>query len=98
MPVLPSSVHITSSLKKNNGGVHHQQCDAEWIKHLVDWRQNNNLTLNVKKTEEIICFLAHQRLHSVKVLEMHMGDDLSWTLNTTYITKKAQQHRTSYES
>ncbi|KAI4884846.1 hypothetical protein NFI96_004895, partial [Prochilodus magdalenae] len=66
----------------------------------------NNLTLNMDKTKEMIVDMRkerrpHQplfirdleveRVSSFKYLGVHISDDLTWTLNTTYVLKRAQQ-------
>lgn len=78
----------------------------EEVQHLVDWCQNDNLSLNVQKTKDMVVNFrksstTHTPLHingsavemvnSVKFLDVHISADLSWNLNTTTM-KKAQQH------
>lgn len=78
----------------------------EEVQHLVDWCQNNNLSLNVQKTKEMdvnfrksstthtplhITGSAVEMVNSVKFLGVHISDDLSWNLNTTTTMNKAQQ-------
>lgn len=83
------------------------ECEyREEVQHLVDWCQNNNLSLNVQKTKDMVVNFrksstTHTQLHingsvvemvnSVKFLGVHISADLSWNLNTTTIMKKAQQ-------
>ncbi|XP_060778634.1 uncharacterized protein LOC132887177 [Neoarius graeffei] len=77
------------------------------VKHMVEWCQDNNLTLNAEKFKEVVvdfrknsvaCSPLHingstvETVSSVKFLGVQMEDNLSKTLNTTTITKKAQQH------
>ncbi|KAI4901613.1 hypothetical protein NFI96_028146, partial [Prochilodus magdalenae] len=76
------------------------------VDSLVAWCTKNNLTLNTDKTKEMIVDLRkerrpHQplfirdleveRVSSFKYLGVHISDDLTWTLNTTYVLKRAQQ-------
>ena len=78
----------------------------EEVAQLSNWCTDNNLSLNVDKTKELVidfrrtlhkhnplCInnLPVQIVQSTKFLGIHITDDLSWTLNTTHITKKAQQ-------
>lgn len=79
----------------------------EEVYQLVVWCRDNNLSLNVDKTKEMIVDFRrtqadHSPLHingttvdrvrSSRFLGVHMTEDLSWTLNTTCLVKKAQQH------
>ncbi|KAI4896237.1 hypothetical protein NFI96_023343 [Prochilodus magdalenae] len=76
------------------------------VDSLVAWCTKNNLTLNADKTKEMIVDMRkerrpHQplfirdleveRVSSFKYLGVHISDDLTWTLNTTYVLKRAQQ-------
>ncbi len=73
---------------------------------LVTWCEDNILTLNTGKTKEMIVDIrkerrTHQplfirdleveRVTSFKYLEVHISEDLTWTLNTTQLVKKGQQ-------
>jgi hypothetical protein len=70
------------------------------------WCQENNLTLNVNKTKEMIVdFRKQQREHppihidgtvvekveSFKFLGVHITDKLKWSTHTDSMVKKAQQ-------
>lgn len=72
---------------------------------MVTWCEDNNLTLNTDKTKEMIvdmrkergthqplffCELEVERVCSFKYLGVHISEDLTWTLNTTQLVKKAQ--------
>ncbi len=76
------------------------------VASLVTWCEDNNLTLNMDKTKEMIVDMrkerrTHQplfirdleveRVSSFKYLGVHISEDLTWTLNTTQLVKKAQQ-------
>ncbi|XP_064875449.1 uncharacterized protein LOC135572170 [Oncorhynchus nerka] len=78
----------------------------EEVRALGVWCQENNLTLNVKKTKEMIVdFRKQQREHppihidgtvvervvSFKFLGVHITDQLNWSTHTDSIVKKAQQ-------
>lgn len=79
---------------------------GEEVNQLVVWCDNNDLSLNVSKTEEItVDFRMKQMVHnpltfndstvqsvrSTKFLGVHITADLSWTPNTTSLVKRAQQ-------
>ena len=70
------------------------------------WCQENNLTLDVNKTKEMIVnFRKQQREHppihidgtvvemvvSFKYLGVHITDKLNWSTHTDSVVKKAQQ-------
>ncbi|KAI5619892.1 hypothetical protein C0J50_20542 [Silurus asotus] len=75
----------------------------EEVQRLTAWCGANNLTLNVDKTKEMVVdFRRTQSDHSpliidgssvesTKFLGVHLVDNLTWSLNTSSITKKAQQ-------
>ncbi|KAK3527161.1 hypothetical protein QTP86_014579 [Hemibagrus guttatus] len=79
----------------------------EKAQRLTDWCKANNLSLNVEKMKEMVVdFRRTQSDHSTlnidgsnvetvkstKFLGIHLAEDLAWSLNTTSITKKSQQH------
>ena len=77
------------------------------VQHLASWCADNNLAFNTKKTKEIImdfrrdrshahtpiCIngVAVERVSSFKFLGIHISDDLTWSLNSSILVKKAQQ-------
>ncbi|KAK3560141.1 hypothetical protein QTP86_034709, partial [Hemibagrus guttatus] len=76
------------------------------VASLVTQCEDNNLTLSTDKTKEMIVDMrkerrTHQplfireleveRVSSFKYLGVHISEDLTWTLNTTQLVKKAQQ-------
>uniref|UniRef100_A0A9J7YNX0 Reverse transcriptase domain-containing protein n=1 Tax=Cyprinus carpio carpio TaxID=630221 RepID=A0A9J7YNX0_CYPCA len=76
------------------------------VSHLARWCSDNNLSLNVEKTKEIVVDFrrAHaqhvpltingatvERVSSTKFLGVHITEDLSWTDNTAALAKKSQQ-------
>ncbi|KAF7654175.1 hypothetical protein LDENG_00072940, partial [Lucifuga dentata] len=79
----------------------------EEVQTLTIWCKDNNLILNTKKTKEIIIdFRKNKKTHhdglcingekvervsSFKFLGMYIAEDLTWSLNTSYIIKRAQQ-------
>ncbi|KAL0151258.1 hypothetical protein M9458_053449 [Cirrhinus mrigala] len=78
----------------------------EEVKRLSDWCRDNNLSLDVDKTKEIIVDFrrthparlplsingsAVEIVRTTKFLGVHITEELTWTDNTTSLTKKAQQ-------
>ncbi|KAK3521947.1 hypothetical protein QTP70_020048, partial [Hemibagrus guttatus] len=78
----------------------------EEVQRLTAWCKSNNLSLNVEKMKEMVAdFRRAQGDHSplningsnveiiksTKFLSVHLAEDLTWSLNTSSITKKAQQ-------
>ncbi len=76
------------------------------VASLVTWCEENNLTLNTDKTKETVVDMrkkrrTHQtlfirdleveRVNRFRYLGVHISEDLTWTLNTTQLVKKAQQ-------
>ncbi|XP_062843794.1 alpha-tectorin-like [Trichomycterus rosablanca] len=77
------------------------------VAYLSDWCRLNNLALNTSKTKEIVIDfrrtneIDHLPLHingeevemveSLKFLGVYMSDQLTWTVNTSHLIKKAQQ-------
>uniref|UniRef100_A0A8C6LAW8 Reverse transcriptase domain-containing protein n=1 Tax=Nothobranchius furzeri TaxID=105023 RepID=A0A8C6LAW8_NOTFU len=73
--------------------------------HLSEWCDDHNLSLNIKKTKMVIDFRRSrnapsplcikgaevERVPSFKFLGIYISEDLSWTINTTALVKKAQQ-------
>ncbi|KAK3539814.1 hypothetical protein QTP70_013300 [Hemibagrus guttatus] len=79
----------------------------EEVQSLTAWCKANSLSLNVDKTKEMVVdFRRAQSDHSplfidgsaveivksTKLLGVHLAENFPWSLNTTSITKKAQQH------
>ncbi|KAI4900272.1 hypothetical protein NFI96_023152 [Prochilodus magdalenae] len=63
-------------ITKNNETAYREE-----VQPLTDWCRTNNLSLNVDKTKEM----------STKFLCVHITDNLTWSLNSSSIAKKAQQ-------
>ncbi|KAK3518194.1 hypothetical protein QTP70_033888, partial [Hemibagrus guttatus] len=78
----------------------------EQVQRLTAWCKANNLSLNVEKMKEMVVdFRRAQSDHSpldidgsnveivksTKFLGVHLVEDLTWSLNTSSIIKKAQQ-------
>ena len=74
----------------------------EEVQHLTAWCANNTLALNTKKSKELIMDYRKSNhgtdgtdvegVTSFKFLGVHISEDLSWTLNTSTLIKKAHQH------
>ncbi|KAM4532184.1 uncharacterized protein V3H82_026049 [Fundulus diaphanus] len=68
----------------------------EEVEQLVGWCRENSLILNVEKTKEIIVdFRKNQPHHAPllinKFLGVHIMDNLTWSVNTTSLVKRAQK-------
>ena len=77
----------------------------EEVNRLVDWCKVNKLSLNVDKIKELVVdFRSHTNhsllnidgssveiVKSTKFLGVHLTENLTWSLNTSSIAKKAQQ-------
>ena len=76
------------------------------VLRLGEWCASNNLARNITKTKELILDFRWnradpsplyinvecvERVESFKYLGVHLSADLSWSLNTTALVKKAQQ-------
>jgi len=76
------------------------------VESTVSWCSENNLTLNVAKTKEIIIDFRKNKndklpliindqnvevVRNFKFLGAHITDDLKWNMNYTDIVKKARQ-------
>lgn len=80
---------------------HCEVCRWHKVSWLLMWCNDNNLSLNVKKTKEIIVnfWRAHTQhppltincAFSTKFMGVHLNEDLSWTRNTSALAKKAQK-------
>lgn len=78
----------------------------EEVQRLTDWCKTNNLSVIVDKTKEMaVDFRKTQCDHSLLIIKsslveivkntkfpgVHLVENLTWSLNTSSITKKAQQ-------
>ncbi|KAI4890616.1 hypothetical protein NFI96_006819, partial [Prochilodus magdalenae] len=92
---------VVGLMSKNDESAYREE-----VQRLTDWCRTNNLSLNVDKTKEMVVDFRrtrrdHSPLHidgstveivkSTKFLGVHLAEDLTWSLNTSTITKKAQQ-------
>ncbi|KAI4888337.1 hypothetical protein NFI96_027462, partial [Prochilodus magdalenae] len=92
---------IVGLISNNN-----EEAYREEVSFLTHWCRENNLSLNVNKTKELIVdFRKQERVHtpitingaavervsSFKFLGVHITEELTWTEHTTRVGKKAQQ-------
>jgi hypothetical protein len=61
------------------------------VRELAVWCQDNNLSLNVSKTKDLIMDYRKQ-VESFKFLGVHITNELSWSKHTKTDAKRAQQH------
>ncbi|KAK3559123.1 hypothetical protein QTP86_005037 [Hemibagrus guttatus] len=91
---------VVGLISKNDESAYREE-----VQHLTAWCKANNLSLNVEKIKEMVVdFRRAQSDHSplninrsnmelvksTKFLCVHLVEDLTWSLNTSSITKKAQ--------
>ncbi|XP_059211842.1 E3 ubiquitin-protein ligase TRIM39-like [Centropristis striata] len=83
----------------------HESNYRDEVSRMAEWYRDNNLSLNVEKTKEIVDFrrastqhppltingAAVERVSSTKFLGVHLDEDFSWSCNTTSLARKAQQ-------
>ncbi|KAK3545743.1 hypothetical protein QTP70_011328 [Hemibagrus guttatus] len=92
---------VVGLISKNDESAHREE-----VKRLTAWYKDNNPSLNVEKTKDMVVdFSRAQSDHSplnidgsnveivksTKFLGVHLAEDLTWSLNTSSITRKAQQ-------
>uniref|UniRef100_A0A3P8WVL5 Peptidase M12B domain-containing protein n=1 Tax=Cynoglossus semilaevis TaxID=244447 RepID=A0A3P8WVL5_CYNSE len=93
---------IVGLISNNNETPYRKEVQA-----LAAWCSDNHLNLNTKKTKEIIIDFRKtgstphsglsingeevEQVRNFKFLGLHISEDLSWTVNTKNIIKKAQQ-------
>ncbi|KAI5098695.1 hypothetical protein C0J45_10834 [Silurus meridionalis] len=93
---------VVGLISKNDESAYREE-----VQRLTAWCGANNLSLNVDKTKEMVVdFRRTQSDHSpliidgssveiiksTKFLGVNLADNLTWSLNTSSITKKPQQH------
>ncbi|KAK3542634.1 hypothetical protein QTP86_031328, partial [Hemibagrus guttatus] len=92
---------VVGLLSKNDESTYREE-----VQRRTAWGKANNLSVNMEKTKEIVVdFRRAQSDHSpldidgsnveivksTKFLGVHLAEDLTWSLKTSSITKKAQQ-------
>ena len=79
-----------------------ETANREEMRALGEWRKENNLSLNVNKTKEMIVdFRKQQREHPLFTsmgqqwrswkVGVHITDKLKWSTHTDSVVKKAQE-------
>ncbi|KAK3572883.1 hypothetical protein QTP86_009900 [Hemibagrus guttatus] len=92
---------VVGLISKNNESAYREE-----MQQLIAWCKDNNLSLNIDKTKEMVVdFRRAQSSHSLLVINgssveiikstkffgVHLAENFTWSLNTTSITKKTQQ-------
>ncbi|KAI5611468.1 gastrula zinc finger protein XlCGF28.1-like [Silurus asotus] len=92
---------VVGLISKNDESAYREE-----VQRLTAWCGANNLSLNVDKTKEMVVDFRRAQsdqspliidgssveiVKSTKFLGVHLADNLTWSLNTSSITKKAQQ-------
>ncbi|XP_058241457.1 uncharacterized protein LOC131358028 isoform X2 [Hemibagrus wyckioides] len=92
---------VVGLISKNDESAYREE-----VQHLTAWCKVNNLSLNVDKTKEMVVDFRRAKsehsplnidgsiveiVKSTKFLGVHLAEDLTWSLNTSSITRKAQQ-------
>ncbi|KAK1806309.1 hypothetical protein P4O66_000184 [Electrophorus voltai] len=93
---------VVGLINKDNESAYREE-----MRELVRWCKVNNLYLNVDKTKEMVVDFRRARqdhsplaingssveiIKNIKFLGVHIAENLTWTLNTSSITRRAQQH------
>ncbi|KAK3523843.1 hypothetical protein QTP70_010454 [Hemibagrus guttatus] len=93
---------VVGLISKNNESAYREE-----VRRITAWCKANNLSLNINKNKEMVVdFRRSQSGHSplfidgssveivksTKFLGVHLAENLTWSLNTSSISKKAQQH------
>ncbi|KAI4901016.1 hypothetical protein NFI96_010353 [Prochilodus magdalenae] len=83
---------IIGNITKDDEGPYREE-----VRLFTEWCAANNLSLNVSKTKELIIGFrrgerTHKQVSSFKFLGLYLVEDLTWTLNTSHIVRKAQQY------
>ncbi|KAK3559104.1 hypothetical protein QTP86_004116 [Hemibagrus guttatus] len=94
-------MNVVGLISKNEESAYREE--VQW---LTAWCKDNKLSLNMEKTKEMVVdFRRAQSDHSLlningsnvkivkstKLLGVHLAEDLTWSLNTSSITRNAQQ-------
>ncbi|KAI5090818.1 hypothetical protein C0J45_19679 [Silurus meridionalis] len=92
---------VVGLISKNDESAYREE-----VQRLTAWSGANNLSLNIDKTKEMVVDFRRtpsdyspliidgssvEIVKSTKFLGVHLADNLTWSLNTSSITKKAQQ-------
>uniref|UniRef100_A0A1A8GH13 Reverse transcriptase domain-containing protein n=1 Tax=Nothobranchius korthausae TaxID=1143690 RepID=A0A1A8GH13_9TELE len=92
---------VVGLISKNDESAYREE-----VQRLTNWCKDNNLSLNVDKTKEMVVDFRRIRgdhtplsingssveiVDSTKFLGVHLEKGLSWSLNTSFLHRKAQQ-------
>ncbi|KAK3562354.1 hypothetical protein QTP86_033441 [Hemibagrus guttatus] len=92
---------VVGLISKNDESAYREE-----VQQLTAWCKDNNLSLNVDKTEEMVVDFRRAQsgnsplfidrssveiIKSTKFLGVHLAENFTWSLNTSSISKKAQQ-------
>ncbi|KAK3510770.1 hypothetical protein QTP70_022483, partial [Hemibagrus guttatus] len=92
---------VVGLISKNDESAYREE-----VQQLSAWCKANSLSLNVDKTKEMVVDFRRAQSHhsplfidgspveivkSTKFLGVHSAENLTWSLNTTSVSKKAQQ-------
>uniref|UniRef100_A0A669BQX1 Reverse transcriptase domain-containing protein n=1 Tax=Oreochromis niloticus TaxID=8128 RepID=A0A669BQX1_ORENI len=92
---------VVGLISKNDESAYREE-----VQRLTIWCKDNNLSLNVDKTKEMVADFRRTRddhsplsingssveiVDSTKFLGVHLEKDLGWSLNISFLHKKAQQ-------
>ncbi|KAK1803280.1 hypothetical protein P4O66_004067 [Electrophorus voltai] len=98
---LADDTTVVGLINKDNESIYREE-----VRELVSWCKANNLYLNVDKTKEMVVDFRRARqdhsllaingssveiVKNIKFLGVHIAENLTWTLNTSSITKRAKQ-------
>ncbi|KAK3566816.1 hypothetical protein QTP86_004574 [Hemibagrus guttatus] len=100
--IIADDMIMVGLINKNNKSAYREE-----VQQLTAWCRANSLSLYMDKSKEmVINFKRAQSDHSLlnidrssvktiksnKFLGVHLAENLTWSINTSSITKKAQQH------
>ncbi|KAK1791977.1 hypothetical protein P4O66_001747 [Electrophorus voltai] len=84
---------VVGLINKDNESAYREE-----VRELVSWCKVNKLYLNVDKTKEMVVDFRRaingssvEIIKNIKFLGVHLAENLTWTPNTSSITKRAQQ-------
>ncbi|KAI5626137.1 hypothetical protein C0J50_14127 [Silurus asotus] len=92
---LTDDITVMGLISKNDESAYREE--VQW---LTAWCGANNLSLNIAKTKDMVVdFRKAQSDHSPLIIDrssmeflgVHLAENFTWSLNTSSITKKAQQ-------
>ncbi|KAK3514879.1 hypothetical protein QTP70_033815, partial [Hemibagrus guttatus] len=96
-----AAMHSSNHIIKFADDSKNDESSYREVQRLTVWCKANNLSLNVEKMKEMVVDFRRalningsnvEIVKSTKFLSFHLAEFLTWLLNTSSITKKAQQH------